>query len=109
MKEQKKSAARRDDTGTGPFIKTVLILVAVAIVIVAAYSILSSTGTLKRMSRTNWIHAVISALLCSRTVPVRELYLLPQLRHRNLCSPLSSCPSRHAPFARQDGQAGCGR
>lgn len=50
MKEQKKSAARRDDTGTGPFIKTVLILVAVAIVIVAAYSILSSTGTLKRMS-----------------------------------------------------------
>ena len=37
------------------------------------------------------------------------LCLLPQPRHRNLCSPLSSCPSHHAPLAPQDGRAGSGR
>ena len=46
------------------------------------------------------------ALLCSRTVLVGELYLPPQLRHRNLCSSFSSCPFHHSPFALQDGQAG---
>ena len=51
-KDQKNGGGSRkyEEAGTSPFIKLVLVLVAVAIVLVAGYSILSTTGSLKRLA-----------------------------------------------------------
>ena len=45
---------------------------------------------------------------CSRTVPVREVNLLPQQRQRNLGTPAAMDPSLQAPRVRPIGRGGFG-
>lgn len=68
-----------------------------------------STGTLWRMSLMKETQAGSGFRQCSRTVPVRELNLLPQQRQRHLGTPAAVEPSLQAPRAPHPGHFGSGR
>ena len=55
-------------------------------------SVAHSTGTLWRMSLTKETQTVSGFWQCSRTVPVREVNLLPQQRQRHLGTPAAVDP-----------------
>lgn len=68
-----------------------------------------STGTLWRMSLMKVAMVVSGLRQFSKTVPVREVNLLPQHRQRDLGTPATVDPSLQAPPAPQSGHPGSGR
>ena len=68
-----------------------------------------STGTLWRMSLMKETQARSGFLQCSRTVPVRELNLLPQQRQRHLGTPAAVDLFLQAPSAPHSGHPGSGQ
>lgn len=62
-----------------------------------------------RMSLTKETQTESGFRQCSRTVPVREVNLLPQQRQRHLGMPAAVDPSLQAPRAPHPGHPGSGR